>query len=205
MRSCKRLLMNVANVITRWNRIAKMKKTILTAIALLCLSTPLQAKETSVPLPSKEMPCFVLGAPCRIKHEIILRKEPNEDSPIVYKQFPIEDDGRYFIFEKREYCNEKACGYFTTIPTLGLILGNTIYVSGWAPLDNAVHDIRSPLSFESELYIGQVSMEIYEPGFPVYTVETKNSFLKLPLNLGYPMKLGNSIQKLEKLLQKSKN
>ena len=171
-----------------------MKKTILTATALLCLSTPLQAKEIPSSLlasPSKVIRCYIVDAPCRIKNEIILRKEPSEYSPIVQRLPPptennfFENSHRYFYLRATMRNKEKVWGYFEPLnQTFNVITGDPMTESGWAPLDNAVHDIYPPSSADLAIYGGQASLEIFGPGTPVYIIEQERSFTGFPLRSG---------------------
>lgn len=160
----------------KWNRMSEMKKTILTAIALLCLSTPLQAED---------VPCILMGAPCYIKsNTTILWKEPSEDSPIVQQLSPARDSDRlYFYLRARRKVKEKWWGYFEPVePILDLITGKMM-AGGWTPLDNAFHDMYKPSAEEFERYSGRPSLLMYKPNVPAYYVETKNAAFIAPLQL----------------------
>lgn len=150
-----------------------MKKTILTAITLLCLSTPLQAFETY---------CNVLDAPCYMKsNTTILRKEPSEDSPIVQQLSPARDSDRlYFFFRAKREVKGKLWGYFEPVePIVDMITGKKM-AGGWASLDNAFHDVYDPSVKELEQLDGQHTMFMYRPKTPVYFVETKNMVIVAP-------------------------
>ena len=111
-----------------------MKKTILTATALLCLSTPLQAFD---------LPCTALDVPCYVKsNTTILRKEPSEDSPIMQQLSPARDsDKLYFYLRAKIEVKRKWWGYFEPVePIVDMITGKKM-AGGWTPLDNAFHDL----------------------------------------------------------------
>lgn len=150
-----------------------MKKTILTAIALLCLSTPLQAMD---------LPCFILDAPCYIKsNTTILRKEPSEDSPIVQQLSTARDSDRlYFFFRAKREVKGKLWGYFEPVEQIVDMTTGKTMAGGWAPLDNAFHDVYNPSFEELEKYNRQHTMLMYRPNIPVYFFETKNFFIVAP-------------------------
>lgn len=168
--------MNVPNVITRWNRIAKMKKTILTAIALLCLSTPLQAFD---------YPCFILDVPCYVKsNTTILREKPSEDSQIVQQLSPARDSDRlYYYLRVRRAVKRKWWGYFEPVePIVDMITGKTM-AGGWAPLANAFHDVDKTTSVFNEPE-KNIVMDIwfFEPNkFSVFVMSVSDAYLYLPL------------------------
>ncbi len=137
MRSYKRLLMNVPNVITQWNRIAKMKKTILIAIALLCLSTPLQAQEVI------KKKCLTIGIPCYIDSDTtVLREKPNKDSRITLQASPARKGSKiYFYLRDVTFSGTTRWGYFEAVePIVDLATGKT-REGGWTPLDNAFSEM----------------------------------------------------------------
>lgn len=155
-----------------------MKKTILTATALLCLSTPLQAED---------MPpwrCMVIGAPCYIKsNTTILRKVPSEDSQIVQQLSPARDsDKLYYYLRARMQVKGKLWGYFESVePIVDMITGKKM-AGGWAPLDNAFHDVYDPSVEELEKYDGRHRhiMLMFRPNVPVYVVEGKDAYFFAP-------------------------
>lgn len=152
-----------------------MKKTILTAIALLCLSTPLQAMD---------LPCFILDAPCYIKsNTTILRKEPSEDSPIVQQLSPARDSDRlYYYLRVRMPIKEKWWGYFESVePSVDLITGKMM-AGGWAPLANAFHDVDSATDvIKDDKQEVTVGFMVCKPNTRIYGIEMKDSFIMLPV------------------------
>ena len=152
-----------------------MKKTILTAIALLCLSTPLQARDC---------PCIVLDIPCYIKSSTtILRKEPSKDSPIVQQLSPARDSDRlYFYLRSRKKVKEGLWGYFEPVePIVDLITGKTM-AGGWTPLANAFHDLdenTGRLIFSEP----ERRMEswVFKPNELVFILNTPRADFYLPL------------------------
>lgn len=157
-----------------------MKKIILTAIALLCLSTPLQAKD---------FPCFILDVPCYVKSgATILRKEPSEDSPIVQQLSPARDsDKLYFYLRAKIAVKEKrqGWGYFEPVePIVDMITGKTM-AGGWVLLTNAFHNLDEdkirPVFYEPE---NNISMDIwfFKPNnVSVFSLSTNDLDFYLPI------------------------
>lgn len=154
-----------------------MKKTILTAIALLCLSTPLQAED---------FPCFILDVPCYVKSgATILRKEPSEDSPIVQQLSPARDSDRlYYYLRVRMQIKGKWWGYFESVePIVDLITGKMM-AGGWAPLANAFHDLDESSSanvIKDDKQEVAVEFMVFKPNTRTYGIETKDSAIILPV------------------------
>ncbi len=158
-----------------------MKKIILAVITLLCLSTPLQAKDFH---------CFILDVPCYVKsNTTILRKEPSEDSPIVQQLSPARDsDKLYFYLRAKIVVKRKLWGYFAPVePIVDLITGETT-AGGWAPLDNAFHDLDEDkvrrVFYEPE---NNIFMDIwfFKPNdVSVFVLSTNDFIFYLPIRLG---------------------
>lgn len=153
----------------RWNRIAKMKKTILTAIALLCLSTPLQAQEVI------RRKCLI-GAPCYIDSDkTVLREKPNKDSRIILQASPARKGGKiYFYLRDVTFSGATFWGYFEAVePIVDLTTGKT-REGGWASLDNAFTEIVGMWTlFEGTAGEG-VIFALFEPNdTPILIVNSK--------------------------------
>ena len=114
-----------------------MKKIILIAIALLCLSTPLQAQEVI------RKKCHILGIPCYIDSDTtVLREKPDKDSRIILQASPARKGGKiYFYLRDITFSEETFWGYFEAVePIVDLTTGKT-REGGWASLDNAFTEI----------------------------------------------------------------
>lgn len=148
-----------------------MKKTILTAIALLCLSTPLQAQEVT------KTSCLIIGFPCYIDSDkTVLREKPNKDSRIILQASPARKGSKiYFYLRNVTLSGATSWGYFEAVePIVDLTTGKT-REGGWAPLDNAFAEVVwAQFLFGNEIEKEHVILFLLEPNnTPILLVDSK--------------------------------
>lgn len=122
------------------------------------------------------------------KEIALLREKPSENAPIVKKvsrlsywqNVPLFNQKHYFYLRRTYYQEKKIWGYFDAgYPNIDdSLLALPKIVEGWAPLDNAFHDLdpnRTEIYIQGKNKDESVKRLWYKPNTMVYSIQKKDS------------------------------